>query len=332
MAGVSQRLELRQGQALVMTPQLLQAIKLLQLSTIELATYVENELERNPLLERVEEGDAPVSPEPRAEAAAEPQSGDWLAEDMTPSREAIEERLGTGLDNVFQDERPTAKAERAEDPALGLSATSWSGVGAGQTYDGELQDFESYTAAELSLHDRLIEQLHIATGDAGIRMIGLTLIDAIDDTGYCREDLDEIAERLGVPLMRVEEGLTLIQTFEPTGVGARNLVECLRLQLAERNRLDPAMAALLDNLPLLARRDFASLRKLCGVVCCFNSRFLNNLCGGGIGHNQNRADSRKCFDQFHHYPNPCTSRKIAEAKINRRHSGRSLRTKVQCDD
>ena len=261
MAGVSQRLELRQGQALVMTPQLLQAIKLLQLSTIELAAYVENELERNPLLERVEESDGPAAPQSLSDATPEPQSGDWLADDITPSREAIEERLGTGLDNVFQDERPVAKAEKAEDPALGLSAASWSGVGAGQTYDGELQDFESYTAAQVSLHDRLIEQLHLATGDAGVRMIGLTLIDAIDETGYCREDLNEIAERLGVTLKRVEQALAVIQSFEPTGVGARNLVECLRLQLAERNRLDPAMAALLENLPLLARRDFASLRE-----------------------------------------------------------------------
>lgn len=265
MAGVSQRLELRQGQALVMTPQLLQAIKLLQLSTIELATYVENELERNPLLERVEDSDGPVHPEPVSDAAPEPQSGDWLAEDMTPSREAIEERLGTGLDNVFQDDRPVGKAEKAEDPALGLSAASWSGVGAGQGYDGEGQNFESYTAAEMSLHDRLIEQLHISTGDPGVRMIGLALIDAVDEAGYCREDLGEIAYRLGVELKRVEDGLALLHTFEPTGVGARNLVECLRLQLAERNRLDPAMAALLDHLPLLARRDFASLRKVCGV-------------------------------------------------------------------
>src|ERR1700755_2354340 len=110
---LTQRLEFRQSQALVMTPQLMQAIKLLQLSNLDLVAYVDAELERNPLLDRVE----PDAAERRGEAGGEEggegndragdsepgAAGDWLEADMAPSRSAIEERLGTALDNVFPD-------------------------------------------------------------------------------------------------------------------------------------------------------------------------------------------------------------------------------------
>ena len=147
---------------------------------------------------------------------------------------------------------------------MGLSSTSWTGVG-GQTIDGEDANLEAYVAADISLHEHLTEQLHVATTDPVERMIGATLIDLVDEAGYIREPLGEVAERLGVALERVEAVIKLIQSFDPTGVGARDLADCLRLQLIEKNRYDPAIATLLDNLDLLARRDFASLRKLCGV-------------------------------------------------------------------
>jgi RNA polymerase sigma-54 factor len=265
----SQKLELRQGQALVMTPQLLQAIKLLQFSSLELASYIESELERNPLLERAEERDGPVAGEAEPAAPADdtgPREGDWLASDIAPERGEIEGRLDTGLDNVFPDDRPATPAESRSDPdGLGLSATGWTGVGSGVREGDDDYNLEAFVAAEVSLQDRLLAQLHVGTQDPVDRMIGTTLIDLVDESGYITEPLGPVAERLGVPMHRVEAVLATVQSFEPTGVAARNLAECLRLQLQDADRYDPAMAALVGHLELLARRDFAALRKICGV-------------------------------------------------------------------
>ena len=269
---------MRQGQSLVMTPQLLQAIKLLQFSSLELSNYVEAELERNPLLERAEEPDGPDRAlEPGGDGGSEgggesgsgpddgPREGDWLATDMGAERSTIEDRMDSGLDNVFPDDRAPTPAERSSEPeGLGLSASGWTGVGGGG-HDGEGVNLEAFVAAETSLQDRLTAQLHVATQDGRERMIGLTLIDLIDEAGYLGEPLGPVADRLGVPLARVEQVLRLIHGFEPTGVGARSLAECLRLQLQEQDRYDPAMEQLLSHLDLLARRDFAALRRICGV-------------------------------------------------------------------
>ena len=265
----SQRMELRQSQSLVMTPQLLQAIKLLQLSGLELNDYVEAELEKNPLLERATDDTGPIN----ASEAPAPDSSlgsdsDWESRTITPERGEIDPRVEVQLDNVYQDDAPpptsAARQESDQNDQMGLSATSWSGVG-GQSYDGEDNNLEAYVAAEISLHDHLTEQLHVATTDPVDRMIGASLIDLVDEAGYLRDPLDEVADRLGVDLARVQAVLALIHRFDPAGVGARDLSDCLRLQLVDRNRYDPAIATLLDNLDLLARRDFASLRKLCGV-------------------------------------------------------------------
>jgi RNA polymerase sigma-54 factor len=97
------------------------------------------------------------------------------------------------------------------------------------------------------------------------RFIGRNLIDAIDETGYLRESVESIAERLGSDAAAVEQVLALIHTFEPSGVGGRDIAECLAIQLRERDRFDPAMQALVAHLDLVARRDFSALRRLCGV-------------------------------------------------------------------
>ncbi len=262
---VSHRLEMRQSQSLVMTPQLLQAIKLLQLSTLDLAAYVETELERNPLLERAGDDDGPIAPqEPQsAPDGAEPAAGDWMADDMS-GRGEMEARLDTSLDNVFPDDAP-ARREADAEPASGLSATSWSGVGGSGAGGGEAPDLEAYVAEAVSLQDHVLSQFQLAVTDPVDRMIGSALIDAIDDAGYLGETVEDVADRLGVSVARTEAVLKLVQACEPTGVAARDLAECLRLQLQEIDRYDPCMAALLDNLPLLARRDFATLRRLCDV-------------------------------------------------------------------
>ena len=267
--GFSQRLELRQGQSLVMTPQLLQAIKLLQLSHIDLAAYVETELERNPLLDRAESDDAPnEGPVTRDDGASEDadhggEDGEpWLAQDLDVSRSSLEGDLDTKLDNVFPDE--TAGPERTAADAGLIGPSAWTGVGGAPT-GGDLPDFEATLTVEASLSEHLTAQLDLATRDPRERLIAAYLIDSLDEAGYFRDDLAEVAQRLGAPREAVEAALHRIQSFDPPGVGARDLPECLALQLKERNRFDPAMAALLGRLDLLARRDFAALRQICGV-------------------------------------------------------------------
>ncbi len=267
---LTQKLLIRQSQALVMTPQLMQAIKLLQLSNLDLTTYVEHELERNPLLERSSEGEearaeeaaaAPDGAAP-AEPAGEAQSGDWMGEELETSRSAMESNLDTGLENVFPDDT-AAPAERlhVQEPA---AYSEWSGVGAGGR-DGGDYNLEAFVTAEATLAGHLADQLLLTIHDPVRRMIGQHLIDLVDEAGYLTGDLAAVADKLGAPLAEVEAVLATIQTFEPSGVAARNLAECLAIQLRERDRFDPAMQALVAHLDLLAKRDLAGLRKLCGV-------------------------------------------------------------------
>ena len=288
------RLEFRQTQSLVMTPQLMQAIKLLQLSNLDLVAYVEAELERNPLLERqtepegeragtgegesdagaVRERTSDADLDPRAEAAGErdvrderdgrdERVSDWLEERLDTSRSAIEDRLDTSMENVFPDDagrEPVAPMPSSEAPAY----SEWTGTGGGGQ-DGEGYNLEAFVSAEISLADHLESQLVLAVSDPVERLIGLNLIDLIDEAGYLSADLAGVAERLGAPPATVEKVLAVVQTFDPPGIGARSLAECLAIQLRERNRYDPCMAALLAHLELLARREFTTLKRVCGV-------------------------------------------------------------------
>jgi RNA polymerase sigma-54 factor len=263
---LSQRLEFRQSQALVMTPQLMQAIKLLQLSSLDLNAYVEGELEKNPLLERTNDGSeggpaAEGASGGPTEGGAEASEGDWDKSDVNGSA-AIEDSFDTPIENVFPDagEAPRPSQSSSEPAAY----SEWAGVGSGGREDGDY-NLEAFVSAERTLPDHLAEQLSLAIADPVRRMIGQFLIDTVDESGYLTGDLDAIAERLGAPMSEVEAVLGIVQTFDPPGVCARNLSECLAIQLKERNRHDPAMRALLEHLDLLARRDFAGLRRICGV-------------------------------------------------------------------
>jgi RNA polymerase sigma-54 factor len=257
------KLALRQSQALVMTPQLLQAIKLLQLSNLELTSYVEAELERNPLLERAEPDGGPVDGEPErpdSDTVAGPGADDWTA--LETSRSALEDRLGTGLDNVFPEDGTPGAPRAGSDAAFAYS--EWAGVGPGGR-DSADHSPEAYVSGEATLAEHLTEQLMLATADPQRRIIGCHLLELIDEAGYLTADLAEIAEKLGAPLVEIEAVVEMLQGFEPAGICARNLGECLALQLKDRDRHDPAMQALLARLDLVARRDMAALRKICGV-------------------------------------------------------------------
>ncbi len=253
---ITQRLEMRQGQALVMTPQLQQAIKLLQLSNLELNAYVEQELERNPLLERDER-------EPAGEAERETATRDEPAETLeaTLARDDFSksEDMDAHRDDLYESETPPPTASQ------NAPLTDWSTVKSGQRFEGDEDSLESTLAGGGTLKDHLLDQLAIAALSAEKRLICVTLIDAIDEAGYLRADLAEIAERLGTGLDTVEQVLKVLQGFDPIGVAARDLAECLGLQLKAKDRLDPAMAAMLTRLDLLARRDTQQLCALCGV-------------------------------------------------------------------
>ncbi|MEP9376284.1 RNA polymerase factor sigma-54 [Aquabacter sp. CN5-332] len=258
------RMEFRQTQSLVMTPQLMQAIKLLQLSNLELVAYVEAELERNPLLERVsEESDGDIEgpgsrDEPPAPEPDEARSGDWMEQEAEPSRASMEARLDTDLGNVFPDDAPVERPSAIG--ASGSSVTDWGGGERGEDYNPE-----AFLASQTTLADHLEAQLSVAETDPARRLIGINLIGLIDETGYFSGEIEAVAAQLDASIEEVESVLRLIQTFEPSGVGARTLSECLAIQLRERDRCDPAMQTLLANLELLARHDRNSLRRLCGV-------------------------------------------------------------------
>jgi RNA polymerase sigma-54 factor len=261
---LTQRLQIRQSQALVMTPQLMQAIKLLQLSNLDLAAYVEAELERNPLLERG--GD-----EAATNGAAENAAGELAAVNGDNTASAGETAVigaddeatrGDSADDASRDESAPARPNLAEARPAGYS--EWGAVGPGARNGGEY-NLEAFVSAEPTLAEWLREQVALAMTDPVQRMIGHYLVGMVDESGYLAGDLGAAADTLGTGLAEIEAVLAILQTFEPPGICARDLAECLAIQLRERNRYDPAMAALIGRLDLVARRDFAALKKICGV-------------------------------------------------------------------
>ena len=233
------RLDLRQSQSLVMTPQLQQAIKLLALSNLELESVVAEEIEKNPLLQGgAEEGAAPPAPAPAEPAAADQPDGT--------------------ADAPLDIESPAETFQDGAADSIGLGGAAAGGL----PEDGP--DLDGFAGPAASLHDHLIAQAGERLGGADL-LIATHIIDAIDEAGYLGEPLAEIAARVGRTLVAVERVLALVQSFDPTGVGARDLAECLTLQAREADRCDPCMAALLAHLDLLARGQLAQLRRLCGV-------------------------------------------------------------------
>ena len=257
---LTQRLQLRQSHALVMTPQLMQAIKLLQLSNLDLVGYVESELERNPLLERTGEVEGEPSADREAAVADDGPPADWTEGSFAAGGDVAADRPDGEVNGADDAE---AVAPRASvDAAAGY--TDWTGAGTGRQPDGEY-NLEAFVSAERTLADHLAEQLVLAVVDPAHRLIGQYLIDLVDEAGYLTGDLTHVADKLGAPLAAVAATLAILQTFDPPGVCARNLTECLSIQLRERNRFDPAMQALVAHLDLLAKRDIPGLKRACGV-------------------------------------------------------------------
>jgi len=260
---LSAKLELRQGQQLVMTPQLQQAIRLLQFSNMELAEFVDAELERNPLLEREDnQPQAKSADEPMSEPPPEPSSGgedEWL--DLRKPVEDPAGALDTDYDNLYQDTGPADTQGSGDNAAL----SSWANVRQRMSNGFDDADgLESFVASEESLRDHLAAQLPLTISDPRERLIGQYLVDLVDEAGYIPSGFDSLSLKLGAPVEMIEGVLQKLQTFDPPGVFARSLAECLALQLKDQNRYDPYMAALLANLDLLAARNLNALRKAVG--------------------------------------------------------------------
>jgi RNA polymerase sigma-54 factor len=275
------RLDLRHVQTLVMTPQLQQAIKLLQLNNIELANYIEQELEQNPLLEREDPDGAPTPEENSADAGSGGDSEDYGGDtdafaasaeegfDQPDSVELVDSQslsndsdasLDTDFENVWNSDSPsdTPGGGGGEGDTLYWQVSGGNGL-------GDDSEMENAPSEAMSLRDHLIGQINVDIGDAADRLIALHLVDLLDDAGYITAGLDRAAATLGCTQAALESVLDRVQRFDPPGIFARNLSECLALQLRDRDRYDPAMQALVENLDLLARREFKQLRRLCGV-------------------------------------------------------------------
>ncbi|MCH8862565.1 MAG: RNA polymerase factor sigma-54 [Proteobacteria bacterium] len=283
------RLDLRQSQQLVMTPQLQQAIKLLQLTNLELTDYVTEELEKNPLLEVVEPGEpGPAEAGERTDNLVDNPIGDRagdrageVAEKRANSGEAetitVDRKLESGVDssaggdapldtdmgeNVFSDSGSDAPA-----PDAAAEQLSYNGLGAvsGVGGTGDDRGIDARFAEEKTLRDYLADQLRIIPMDAPDRMIAAVLLEMVDDSGYITDDLGVACTQIGCAEADMERVLGTMQGLEPAGIFARDLAECLKLQLIERDRFDPCMAALIENLDLLAKREFTALKRLCRV-------------------------------------------------------------------
>jgi RNA polymerase sigma-54 factor len=273
---LSQKLEMRQSHALVMTPKLQQAIKLLQLTNLELVPYLEQEVEQNPLLEH-------------ADTAAF-QHGDSYSTNRDSGSEGSEGSLHESFDDsdaVVLDVAQLSEAETFTDTADAPLDMNYEEVfeidAASNQYNtatvftkpssnARYNDFDENSAGlkqplnqEISLKEHLLNQLGVDIDDPVDRIIGMHIIDTVDEAGYIVGDLDGIGEMVGCSRERVEATLRVLQMFDPPGVLARDLGECLTAQLRELDRLDPSIQCFLDNLDLLARHDYLSLAKLCEV-------------------------------------------------------------------
>lgn len=250
------RLDLRQSQSLVMTPQLQQAIKLLAASNLEIETFIAEALEANPLLDTG--GPAEPSEPERIELAAP--AGEEATADQLMLAGGGEGDAPLDLASVDRDwDTGDGEARSLRDAEWGAAAS-----GSGGDFD-EMPDWEQLRAAEVTLAEHLEGQIGALTDDPRTAFIARHIIGLLDEAGYLAQPLEDVADDLGVELFEAEAGLALVQSLDPSGVGARSLAECIAIQAREADRYDPCMAALISNLDLVARGEIERLKRLCRV-------------------------------------------------------------------
>lgn len=255
---IGPRLDLRQSQSLVMTPQLQQAIKLLTASNLEIESYIAEVLEANPLLE---------AGEIASERAGEGGEPDVFSREERTADQLMVTGAGEG-DAPFDLDAGALDIDRetgdGQTGLTGAASADWGAANAGSLGE-DAPGFEATSAASISLPDHLLSQIGaVVRGERGA-FIARHLIGLLDDAGYLHFDLREVANDLGTSLAEVSAALDAVQSLDPSGVGARNLAECLAIQAREADRYDPCMQKLIANLELVARGDVARLKRLCGV-------------------------------------------------------------------
>lgn len=250
---LTQRLDIRQSQTLIMTPQLQQAIKLLQMSNQELNSFVAQEIEQNPLLEGSDDNGLPPESPLSEHVATEPETLATSPNDQDPAP----------LSGTEMETAPDSTEDVwAQD---GFSGEESFGTSPSHSFDGDEFSAAQNIAEKPSLRDHLLGQIHVDLIEPADRMIAGALIELLDESGYLPADLELVRSQLGAEPKHFERVINQLQCFDPPGIFARSLQECLALQLREKNRLDPAMQTLLEHLDLVAKRERTALMKLCGV-------------------------------------------------------------------
>ena len=257
------RLDLRQSQSLVMTPQLQQAIRLLALSNLEIEGFIAEEIERNPLLESAggESDDGGPGDQPDMEAPPRDDGEPHTVDELVMTGDGISDApLDVDFDSDDFHQDSASDSLRGLDGGLGLTGDYGSG-----SSSGEGADFDSFAdQSGVSLHEHLMKQAGECLSGEDLA-VATQIVDQIDEAGYFSGSLLELAQRLGVPLRHVERVLAVVQGFDPPGIGARTLAECLALQAKEADRYDPPMARLIGNLDYLAKGNLAALKRICNV-------------------------------------------------------------------
>lgn len=262
---ISPSLQLRTSQSLVMTEQLQQSIKLLQLSALELSEFVDQEMEKNPFLSSEDASDeAPAATAaeeaPRDPEAVRPDSdtGEMYTRslDMSGAEGTKGPAPETSNEDIWGGETESHRFEE----------THGAGGGGADMEGGYVSDvIEQRFSESPTLKQHLLEQVQVDFADAEQKFIAAYLIDLLDESGYLREDMSGLHEVLGCDAAQVAAALEQLRACDPAGVFAADLKDCLRLQLREQGKLTPAMETLTANLEVLAEANMKKLARLCGV-------------------------------------------------------------------
>lgn len=257
---ITPRIELRQSQSLLMTPELRQAINLLQATNLELNDLIEKELENNPLLERED------APNERMDSPEQ-----TIDDYDTPTENASEELYQPDIDYDNQaDDFGSDREGYDTDPQY-----DWADYARSKAdhSNDDYDYFEKKLADPKSLYQLLTEQILITFATPSERLVAHHLCEHLDAAGYFRGHIKEIALKMNLAPTRVSSILQRLKTFEPSGIFAENLAECLQIQLADQNRLDPLAQKVLEHLELLGERKFKELKKICSI----NDEDLNSV-------------------------------------------------------
>ena len=242
-SAMKQSMDLRQTQSLVMTPQLQQAIKMLQLSNLELTEELDKEIAQNPFLEKDE------------------REQEKNSQDIEHTQKSQSDEMQSEFDSVW-----TGESDQAS-PSDSSGNLTMGDIGAGgnRNFEDSEMAFDARLSESRSLRDTLTEQINLHIDDPKDRMIAARLVDYLDDQGYLRLDNPTLCEELGCSEQRLERLLEHLKTYDPPGIFANNLRECFALQLADLDKLSPEMEILLENMDLLANYDHKGMAKKCGV-------------------------------------------------------------------